>query len=55
MKKASEYRQYAADCRTLAAKMDTDEERQQLLRMADQWEQLAEDRARTQETDSYRR
>jgi len=43
MKKASEYRHHAQDCRRLAASMEGDQ-RDQLLRMADVWEQLAEDR-----------
>lgn len=45
MKKASEYRQHAADCRELAAKMDIDENREQLLAMAAIWDQLAQERA----------
>lgn len=44
MKKAVEYRQYAADCRALAARMDIGEHRDQLLRMAAAWEELAHDR-----------
>ena len=46
MKKASEYRQHAQACRQLAARMQHPDEREQLLRMAEQWEQLAKDRAR---------
>jgi hypothetical protein len=46
MKKASEYRQHAAECRALAASMESDEQREQLLQMADHWEKLADDRAR---------
>lgn len=45
MKKASEYREHADECRKLAASMDG-EHRDQLLKMAENWEQLAEDRAR---------
>lgn len=45
MKKASEYRQHAAECRVLAAKMDRVESRDQLLQMAATWEQLARERA----------
>lgn len=45
MKKASEYREHADECRKLAASMDG-EQREQLLKMAENWEQLAEDRAR---------
>src|SRR5579884_3585019 len=44
MKKASEYRQLAQDCRELAAKMELGEQREQLMRMAAHWEQLARDR-----------
>jgi hypothetical protein len=49
MKKAAEYRQHAAECRKLAAMMDGDD-RDQLLVMADTWEQLAEDRERSAAT-----
>lgn len=45
MKKASEYRSHARECRDLAGKMASPEQRGQLLRMADHWEQLASDRA----------
>ena len=45
MKKASEYRQHAAECRTLAARMDVGEHRDQLLKMAATWDQLAAERA----------
>lgn len=49
MKKASEYRQHAAECRALAAKMMHDEERSQLLGMATTWDRLADERARSAE------
>lgn len=46
MKKASEYRQHAQECRTLATKLDFGEEqRQQLLDMARYWDRLADERA----------
>ena len=45
MKKASEYRQHAKECRALAAQMDSAHQREQLLRMARHWEQLAGDRS----------
>ena len=45
MKKASEYRQHAAECRTLAARMDVGEHRDQLLKMAATWDRLAVERA----------
>lgn len=40
MKSASEYRQYAEDCRALAKELDG-ERRQQTLEMAETWEDLA--------------
>lgn len=43
MKKASEYREHARECRELAALMVKPKNREQLLRMAAHWEQLAED------------
>lgn len=45
MKKASEYRQHAQECRDLAAKMASPDQREQLLEMARHWDQLARDRA----------
>jgi hypothetical protein len=45
MKKASEYREHADECRKLAASMEGDQ-RDQLLQMAENWDQLAEDRTR---------
>lgn len=44
MKKASEYRQHAQECRDLAAKMESAEQREQLIEMAEHWERLAADR-----------
>jgi CelD/BcsL family acetyltransferase involved in cellulose biosynthesis len=44
MKKASEYRDHARECRDLAAKMETAEDREQMLSIAAHWERLAEDR-----------
>ncbi|MDB5441717.1 MAG: hypothetical protein JWP86_2779 [Phenylobacterium sp.] len=44
MKKASEYRHHARECRELAAKMELGEQRDQLLNMARHWENLAKDR-----------
>jgi hypothetical protein len=43
MKKASEYREHARECRKLASQMGAS--REVLLRMAAHWEQLADDRA----------
>ena len=45
MKKASEYRLHAQECRQLAAKMESGDQREQLLNMARHWDQLAADRA----------
>jgi hypothetical protein len=44
MKKASEYRQHAEECRDLAAQMDAEEQRELMLQMAQHWEKLAADR-----------
>jgi hypothetical protein len=44
MKKASEYRAHARECRELAAKMDRVSDRELLQAMAAHWEQLARDR-----------
>ena len=44
MKKASEYREHARECRALAAGMEALEQRQQLMQMAEHWERLAADR-----------
>ncbi|WP_309088681.1 hypothetical protein [Phenylobacterium sp.] len=45
MKKASEYRQHAEECRALAAQMSSPAQRAQMLEMAEHWEKLARDRA----------
>jgi hypothetical protein len=45
MKKASEYRQHAQECRELAKHMPVGGQRDQLLEMAGTWENLAEDRS----------
>lgn len=44
MKKASEYREHAQECRALAAKMESGEQRELLLKMAAQWDRMATDR-----------
>lgn len=44
MRKASEYRRHAQECRDLAARMDSEEQRAQLLDMAEQWDELAGER-----------
>ena len=45
MKKASEYRQHANECRALAMSMEPGEQRNQLLEMAATWDKLAADRS----------
>ena len=45
MKKASEYRQHAAECRVLASGMGTGDHRDQLLEMAATWDRLAVERS----------
>ena len=44
MKKASEYREHARECRQLAATMEKEADREQMLSMAAHWDQLARDR-----------
>lgn len=44
MKKASDYRQHARECRELASQMESAEQRAQMLEMAEHWEKLASDR-----------
>ena len=41
MNKASEHRQHADECRSLAKQMETREDRDQLLRLAEAWDRLA--------------
>lgn len=45
MKKASEYRQHAQECRDLAKQMPEGDKRNQLLEMARTWENLADERS----------
>ena len=45
MKKASEYREHAQQCRDLAKRMTLGEQRDQLLDMAVTWEKLAAERS----------
>jgi len=42
MKSVQQYRKHAAECRALARAARQDEERKQLLAMADAWTRLAE-------------
>lgn len=44
MKKISEYRQHAKECRSLANQAFSEEHRKQLLAMAESWEVLALER-----------
>jgi hypothetical protein len=44
VKKASEYRTHAQECRALAKHMEQGEHREQLVAMAETWERLAEQR-----------
>ena len=45
MRKASEYRHHAEECRKLAAKMKTGDQRDHMLKIAKVWDRSAEDRA----------
>ena len=45
MKKASEYRQHAEECRAIANRMAKGVQRDQLLEMAATWDKLAADRS----------
>ena len=51
VKKASEYRQHAGECRSLAKQVPDGEQRKQLLEMARTWDALAEDRDRLTQSD----
>ena len=44
MKKAADYRKHAAECRALARSTHKEDERKQLLKMADAWTLLADER-----------
>ena len=46
VKKASEYRQHAEECRILARQVPEGPQREQLLEMARTWDNLAQDRDR---------
>jgi hypothetical protein len=46
MDKAQQFREHAETCRRLASGMDRGDYRDQLLTMAESWEDLAKDRAR---------
>jgi hypothetical protein len=46
MRKVSEYKQHAAECRKMAAKMRDQSQKKQLEEMAEAWTMLAPERAR---------
>jgi hypothetical protein len=46
MKKASDYRKYAEECRALAKQMPDGKQRRQLMEMAKTWDNLASDQER---------
>jgi hypothetical protein len=46
MKKTSEYRKHAQECRAMAQNARNAEEREQLLKMAEAWERFAVERER---------
>jgi hypothetical protein len=50
MKKVSDYRKHAEECRALARGMKQAEQREQLLAMAKTWDRLAEQREITSRT-----
>jgi hypothetical protein len=45
VRKASEYRDHAEECRELARREEADEHRDQLLEMAAMWDKLARERS----------
>ena len=47
MTKTGEYIRHAKDCRRLAKQMESGEQRDQLIKMAETWEVLAAERERT--------
>jgi hypothetical protein len=47
MNKVAEYRNYARECRTLAQRSQSSEDRKTLLYMATTWESVVDDRERT--------
>jgi hypothetical protein len=53
VKKASEYRTHAEECRALAKHMSPGEQREQLIAMAETWERLADQRDITSNYDDH--
>jgi len=45
MKKIIEFSKHAKECRAMAAQTKSADQREQLLTMAESWDQLAQDRA----------
>lgn len=50
MKTVQEYRQHAAECRQLAARARTAEDRDMIIKMAETWEELASSREKMLQT-----
>jgi len=46
MRKTSEYRHHRDECRALARKAENDEQRSELLKMAEIWDMLAQEQER---------
>lgn len=49
MDKTEDYLKHAKECRALAKQMESGEQREQLIKMAETWEVLARERNRTLE------
>ena len=54
MLKITEFRQHAAECRAMARTIQKDDYRQQLLKMAEIWDSLADERERMQKLKNRR-
>jgi hypothetical protein len=52
VKKASEYKQHAKQCRLLSSQAVSDDHRERLLAMADTWDTLALEREKTDLSDN---
>ncbi len=48
MKKASEYREHAAECRAMADQVARPDHREQLLEMARTWDTMADEREKAE-------
>ena len=51
MRKLQDYRQHAEECRAIARKTASPEQREQLLKMAETWDALASERERRNNLD----